>query len=212
MDINIPFGRVISLGTVGRDVQGVKRALGRWEGTNSPPLGTRTFGTTAVTRLKKFQRAQNLVADGVYGPRTHDRLEPSYDAYAFLLYTGSPPHPAPGRLQLPTLFRPTHQTSGLPGFPAIDVFAPAGTVALSPADGTVTRLSGHDPALGGQPGGPYGWSIYLGPYYLTHFGTRTVTVGQAVRRGQPLGTVCDAKVAHMDSALSHIHEGKQAEV
>ncbi len=31
-------------------------------------------------------------------------------------------------LTLPAEFRVTHQTAGLPGYPAVDVFAPAGTL------------------------------------------------------------------------------------
>lgn len=212
--MHIPFGRVISLGTVGRDVQGVKRALARAAGTNAPALGTQTFGQTAVTQLKKFQRSVGLTPDGFYGPKTHRKLEPAYDAYAFLLYTGHPPTPpTPTQLQLPSTFRATHATAGLDGYPAVDVFAPPGTVVLAPAAGQITRLSGHDPAQGGVPGGAYGWSIYLtipsAQYFLTHFGSRTVTVGERVTRGQILGTVCDAAVAHMASSLSHIHEGKK---
>ena len=87
----IPFGRIIRLGTVGRDVQGVKRALGRANGTNDPALGTQTFGQTAVADLKRFQRLEGLTADGVYGPITHAHLIPAYDDYAYLLYTGHPP-------------------------------------------------------------------------------------------------------------------------
>lgn len=128
-----------------------------------------------------------------------------------MLYLQTPP--VPGRtVQLPARFTPTHQTEGLPGFPAIDVFAAPSTMALAPEAGTVSRLSGHDPNEGGQPGGPYGWSVYLtcphAIYFLTHFGSRVVELGQMVRAGDPLGTVCNATVAGMDASASHIHEGK----
>jgi hypothetical protein len=43
----------------------------------------------------------------------------------------------------------------------VDLFAQPDTVVLAPEDGTVDRLSGHDPREGGRPGGPYGWSIYI---------------------------------------------------
>ena len=113
-------------------------------------------------------------------------------------------------LQLPSRFKPTHQTAGLPGYPAVDVFAQPGTKVLAPADGVVDRLSGRDPATGGSPGGSYGWSIYLksrkGRYYLTHFGSRTVTLTKNVRKGDVIGTVCDSKVSGKPGT-SHIHEG-----
>ena len=77
----------------------------------------------------------------------------------------------------------THPTAGLPGFPAKDYGAPAGSPVISPLDGTVYKLSGHDPADG--PFGAakvYGWSVYIQgtdgrQYFLTHLGTRTVHLG-----------------------------------
>lgn len=115
-------------------------------------------------------------------------------------------------LQLPASFKATHETAGLPGFPAIDCFAKAGTPVLAPAAGKVSKLSGHDPKTGGIPGGAYGWSLYIttstAVYFATHFGTRSVKLGQTVKRGDRLGTVCDAAVARMPSSSSHIHLGK----
>lgn len=115
-----------------------------------------------------------------------------------------------GRLQLPESFSPTHQTEGLPGYPAIDVFGTPGTPVGSPVSGTVTKFSGHDPSAGaymGQ-GGPFGWSMYVSggksTYFLTHFGSRDVSVGQHVGRGQILGTVGD----YPGGTPDHIHEGK----
>ncbi len=109
-------------------------------------------------------------------------------------------------LQLPTTFSSDHETAGLAGYPAVDVFAPPGTTVLSPADGTISRLSGGLDTYTG-PGGPYGYSIYLasklGEYYMTHFGSRAVSEGQHVRYGQPIGTVGDYPNADSD----HIHEG-----
>lgn len=115
-----------------------------------------------------------------------------------------------GRLQLPENFTPTHQTAGLPGYAAIDVFGTPGTPVGAPADGLISRFSGRSPSAGAYmgPGGPFGWSIYLNSrdssYFLTHFGSRSVNVGQKVRRGQTIGTVGDYPGAVPD----HIHEGK----
>ena len=117
-------------------------------------------------------------------------------------------------LQLPATFKPTHNTSGLPGYPAVDCFAPGGTVVLAPCAGTIRRFSGHAPTPVATPGGPYGWSIYLrrpngDDYYLTHFGTRSVVVGQKVTRGQRLGTVANYSKATHGVTPSHIHEGRK---
>lgn len=114
-------------------------------------------------------------------------------------------------IQLSRTFRPTHQTAGLPGYPAIDHFGKAGETVGAPFAGTVRRLSGHDPSKGGRPGGPYGWSIYLqaangDDAYMTHFGTRKVKVGQKVKRGEIIGTICDSRVSGKPGT-SHIHYG-----
>lgn len=104
-----------------------------------------------------------------------------------------------------------HETSGLAGYPALDIFAKPGTEVVAPEAGTISRFSGHDPALGAVEGagGPLGWSIYLTgadgrKYYLTHLGTRLGRVGETVRAGQPLGTV-----ANYDKygRRSHLHIG-----
>jgi hypothetical protein len=80
---------------------------------------------------------------------------------------------------------------------------------LSPIAGTITKLSGRPPSAGaymGQ-GGPFGWSIYVSgsgrTYYLTHFGSRNVRLGQHVTHGQAIGTIGDYPGATPD----HIHEG-----
>ena len=78
-------------------------------------------------------------------------------------------------------------------------------------DGTVTKLSGHDPKTGtrGSVGDVFGWSVYLQDAqgregYLTHLGTRTCKVGQRVKVGQKIGTV-----GHWprDPGRSHTHFG-----
>lgn len=114
---------------------------------------------------------------------------------------------------LPSSYRATHPTGGLPGYPAVDVFGKPGEQVGAPEAGTVRRLSGKDPQKGGTPGGPYGWSIYLdcpsGDYYLTHFGSRKVKVGQKVKRGEIIGTICNSAVSGKPGT-SHIHMGKKA--
>jgi len=104
-----------------------------------------------------------------------------------------------------------HPTAGLAGYPARDYFAKPGTAAVAPVNGTVVRLSGHDPAQGPTQGphGPLGYSVYIKGddghmYFLTHMGKRNVKPGQRVRSGQKIGTV-----ANYDKygTPSHIHMG-----
>ena len=116
-------------------------------------------------------------------------------------------------MQLPSHFVPTHQTDGLPGFPAIDCFAKGGTEVASPVTGRVSKLSGKAPTATSKPGGPYGWSIYItgrqGTYYMTHFGTRNpiVKLGMCIGRGEIIGTVADYSKATGGKTPSHIHQG-----
>lgn len=109
-----------------------------------------------------------------------------------------------------TSISPEHPTLGLIGYPAHDYFAQAGSTVVSPVTGVVTKLSGNSPSLGPVlgPHGPLGWSVYIKggghTYYLTHMGSRSVSVGQSVTQGQPIGTVADyAKYG----TPSHIHMG-----
>ncbi len=120
----------------------------------------------------------------------------------------------PPTLQLPSHFKPTHETGGLPGFPAIDCFAPARTAVLSPATGRVVKRSGHAPSATAKPGGPYGWSIYItardgGTYFLTHFSSIAAycKVGACIGRGEVIGLVADYAKATNGKTPSHIHEG-----
>lgn len=106
-----------------------------------------------------------------------------------------------------------HETAGLPGFPAHDWYAPAGSMVVSPIDGIVDKLSGHDPAQGPLAAhGAFGWSVYVRSpggvrYYLTHLGTRSVTFNARVSRGQRLGTVAPW---HLHGLPDHVHMGVSA--
>lgn len=117
--------------------------------------------------------------------------------------------PVPPDVQ--TSIGPEHETSGLPGFPAHDYMAPAGSPVVAPADGEIVRFSGHSPAHGPTEGihGPFGWSLYLQGqngrmYYMTHLGSRGVRVGQKVRAGEPIATIGD--YARWGGA-DHVHMG-----
>jgi murein DD-endopeptidase MepM/ murein hydrolase activator NlpD len=116
-------------------------------------------------------------------------------------------------VRLPVHFKSTHPTGGLKDYPAIDVFGNprGGDEVVAQFYGKVRKKSGRSPASGGSPGGSYGWSIYVQSMngddrYLTHFGTLRVKVGDAVKPGTVLGTVCDSAVSGKPNT-SHIHYG-----
>jgi murein DD-endopeptidase MepM/ murein hydrolase activator NlpD len=97
----------------------------------------------------------------------------------------------------------THQTDGLAGYPAVDIFAKAGTPFLAPENGRVIRLSGR----GGTSGNVFGYSVYFKgvsgkTYFITHLGPNRPRVGTRVRRGRPLG-----RVSPWQSGSSHAHVG-----
>lgn len=116
------------------------------------------------------------------------------------------------RVRLPATFVPTHQTAGLPGFPAVDVFAPAGSPVEAGFWGRVSKVSGHEPTGHETPGGAYGLSVYVHnavnglTRYVTHMGTRRVSVGSIVRPGTVLGTVAHAP-AGSPHGSEHVHLG-----
>lgn len=219
-DTTIPFGGVLVLGSTGTQPVAVKRGLWHagfredWDRLGGKAISAEVLGGTAVANLENFQRYHGLTVDGVYGPATHKVLQGSFDAYAKQLYTAKPKPPPAGTVVVPLVFVPTHDTAGLPGFPAIDVFGKPGARVVVGFDCTVTRLSGKSPTLGGNAGGAYGWSAYLagphGLWYVTHMGTRIVRVGQKLKKNDQIGTVCDAAVTGRPPSDSHVHVGKHS--
>jgi hypothetical protein len=115
-------------------------------------------------------------------------------------------------VQLPSTFSPTHETGGLPGYPAIDVFGdPLDEVAVT-FYGWVRRISGRPPSQGGRPGGSYGWSVYLlnrvngWERFVTHLHVLYVTVGDNVAPGDCIGRIADSAVSGKPGT-SHAHLG-----
>ncbi len=103
----------------------------------------------------------------------------------------------------------THETAGLAGYPAYDYMAPAGTRVVAPVDGTISRLSGKDPRLGGPPGGALGYSIYIAgsngrSYFLTHIDRVSVRQGQRVRQGEQIAVVAAGPPSW---SSPHVHMG-----
>jgi hypothetical protein len=113
---------------------------------------------------------------------------------------------------LPRVFVPTHQTSGLAGYPAIDVFSPAGTVARAGFWGRVVRISGRPLSPNDRPGGAYGHSLYVlnrsngWTRYCTHFSELLVGVGAIIVPGRALGLIATPPVGSPRGS-AHIHMG-----
>jgi RHS repeat-associated protein len=92
-----------------------------------------------------------------------------------------------------------HQTGDLPGYPAIDFGAPAGTKVLAVVSGrTWWESGGTDPSIRPVPHSVYGWTFYLKSdstgitYFYSHLQTRLIKNGPPnnhVKIGQVVGTL-----------------------
>ncbi len=109
------------------------------------------------------------------------------------------------RIRLPKTYKPTHQTEGLPGFPAIDVFADPGVLVMPPESGTIVYKHYIPWNTAKRVGG---WTCYLqgdsgATYFLTHF-------ANCRRDGRVLRFMSIGRVGYVpDHAWQpHIHEGK----
>ncbi len=115
-------------------------------------------------------------------------------------------------LTLPATFTPTHETSGLSGYPAIDVFGRPRQVVAAGFYGRVRRITGRACSAGGSPGGPYGRSLYIEnagaglERFVTHLDYLLVDVGDAVWPGRCIATLCDASLAGKPGS-THAHMG-----
>lgn len=162
-------------------------------------------------RLKKIRARYMLTKEGYNKVGGHWR---AVDAMvAELLEDLTPdaiaPVPLLGPVQVggATLLRAslTHQTSGLPLYPAYDTAFRAGSVIIAPEGGKVTRHSGGESA---------GYSLYMDGesklrYYLTHLNPERHAIG-AVKRGEKLGVVGSAS-RFPGARVSHCHFGVNVE-
>ena len=115
-------------------------------------------------------------------------------------------------LRLPASFSPTHATAGLAGYPAIDVFGPAGTLVSAGFYGIVVRISGRDRAGTEPAGGAYGWSVYVRntvtrrTRYVTHLDCLAVEIQHRISPGTVLGRVA-APPRSAPLGSDHVHLG-----
>jgi hypothetical protein len=84
-----PYKGAFKYGASGKDCSAVKRCLKRIQPNDKIKI-SKKFGGAAVEALKRFQKANGLKADGVYGPRTHRKLAPKMRGYEIWLYKRMP--------------------------------------------------------------------------------------------------------------------------
>ena len=85
----VQFKRTLKKGARGPDVVAVKRALRVAKVYKIKPA-TSQLGPKAVTAIRKFQKANKLKVDGVYGINTHRKLMRYFDGYGALLMARAP--------------------------------------------------------------------------------------------------------------------------
>lgn len=175
-------------------------------------LGGRWYQTDASAKVSDLPAGASYVdLHGHAGVTAGAAVAPSP-------FVGAAASVAGGRgIQLPTSQTATHQTAGLPGFPAVDIMAKPGTPIGAPEDGIITRISGHEPTEAppqGQ-GGPWGLSIYFlgtqtgNTYYMTHL-VKVAPPGR-YRRGDVIGLIGDYPGSSADHVHFAIHQGDSPE-
>jgi hypothetical protein len=107
-------------------------------------------------------------------------------------------------LALPAAFRATHQTAGLPGFPAVDVFGQAGTPVLAPVGGRLVDVHtipwNAQQRVGGETAYLQGSNDRT--YFLTHL--QGGVPSGPVTAGEQIGEVGAVPQGWWQP---HIHEG-----
>lgn len=99
----------------------------------------------------------------------------------------------------------THQTSGLPLYPALDTAFTAGAKVIAPEAGVVTRLSGGPSA---------GYSVYVTGesglrYYFTHMNPERADLGP-IAKGEKIGVV-GSPSRFPGARVAHVHLGVNIE-
>lgn len=106
---------------------------------------------------------------------------------------------------LPSKFKPTHPTSGLPGFPAADIFRAAGTPVGAPEAGVVARVDRRNE--GKTSGQVFGAKVYFqgksgATYFITHI-YNPAKQGARLKKGDVIGYV-----SAWSGGAPHVHIGK----
>lgn len=222
--------RILKYKCVGKDVEGVDRAMIRYLGddagwqayTHAIPVVRRYYGQGKVTLAKRCAKKAGLAQTGAFGPRLETELRKAgaFDLRANkLLDEYAVAHkPVPK----PTMYFPIplgedgrvcqglHETAGINGNWAIDVCTPPWTTVVSPEAGIITKLSGHSPGNDTwDTQGVFGWSLHIRTiqgyeYFVTHLGSRPsgFYVGLRVEAGDTIGKVGDQRFRP-----DHVHVG-----
>ena len=175
----------------GADVRMVQRALNRWvDGRVTVPV-TGVYDQRTRDRMVAFQLAESVrPADGSMEQATLDKLAPFFDRYGRYRYRLFRPPPAVpklgpivrgGKSLLDVSL--THNTDGVPGYPAFDDGWLYGREVIAPEALVVTGQSG---AQGGDAFYAQGASKLR--YWIGHV-DRAPYTGKKFRQGERMATI-----------------------
>lgn len=222
--------RILKSGCVGKDVEGVARAMLRYLGDDQGwrayvtaiPVVRRTWGAGKTKQAKRCAAKAGLAQTGAFGPRLETALRNAgaFDLRANKLlddYAAAHEQPPKHLIYFPVplgedgrVCQGLHETAGISGNWAIDVCTPPWTTVVAPESGIITKLSGHSPGNDTwDTQGVFGWSIHIRTvqgyeYFVTHLGSRPAEfyVGLKVEAGDTIGRVGDQHFRP-----DHVHVG-----
>lgn len=202
--------------SVGTDVKMVKRALGKFEDSLLPPKPggyDRIYNDRTAEAVDVFRRSIPSLIDRrgkPFGQPDLDELDFYFDAYGrwrYRMYVPpKPPKPKPAVPNLGPVYVGgqsilhhdlTHETDGLPGYPAFDDGWVAGRQVIAPEDMVITRIGS---AQGGSS--VYATGRSLMRYWFGH-----------VALPSPLGPVKKGRafaVISSHESPPHVHVGIDA--
>jgi hypothetical protein len=196
--------RVLQGGETGGDVLAVQRALNAAPSKTTIEV-TKVYDDTTKRRMRSFRQANNLPAGSHFTQQALDELEQYMDAYGKMRYTmfRVPPPVYPWsnvgavtkRRFVPVVwdkslldYAPTHDTSGIPLFPAVDLAWGAGVSMFAPDDCVVsTRDTSANP----------GEAVFLTlacelRIWMAHI-DRDYPLGHRFRKGDFIGKTVDTE-------------------
>ena len=188
--MKVPAGNLQKGSTNKADVELLQKALVKLGYMTQAQMNTGpgTFGPATETALKNFQKANGLVADGLYGPNTRNKMvELGATVGSGGGSTSKLSNPlAAGSYRVTSEFR----SASRPNHNGIDLGAPQGTRIGAAADGKVVKV------VNNQSNSKTGYGNYViiehanGVRTLyAHCASVSVKEGQTVTQGQQIGTV-----------------------
>lgn len=194
----------LKLASTGKAVTAAKLGINEWNAKdgNTTPL----FGPFFLPLVKDFQRACSIPQSGVIGPATWSELLRFIPPKGKAMLPQKPVVPKLGPIRSGgksiLLQDLTHETDGIPLYPAFDDAFYQGTLIIAPEDMTVSRPSSSRP---GQAF--YATGVSTIRYWFGHL-DRTHAAGVRFAKGDVVGRVAPNHIG----GGPHCHVGLNVEL